>query len=118
MKTHRSAQARVPNLAPNSNFDAGTALEHLRAEMIDVEALTRAAEAAADALPSPVTERQRLVFGRIQSLATKASQQASASLRFANAQVRSVRRADIRGSKHDRVTRFVRGRPPTISTSL
>jgi hypothetical protein len=60
---------------------------NLRAEMIDVEALARAAEAAADALPAPVTERQRLVFGRIQSLVTKTSQQASASLRFANAQV-------------------------------
>ena len=118
MKAHRSTQPRVQNTSQNRTFKAGTALENLRAEMIDVEALTRAAEAAADALPSPVTERQRLVFGRIQSLATKASQQASASLRFANAQVRSVRRADIRGSKHDRVTRFVRGRPPTISTSL
>jgi len=61
--------------------------EHLRAEMIDVESLTRAAEAAADALPTPATERQRLVFGRIQSLVTKTSQQASTSLRFANAQV-------------------------------
>ena len=55
--------------------------------MIDVESLTRAAEAAADALPTPATERQRLVFGRIQSLVTKTSQQASTSLRFANAQV-------------------------------
>jgi len=90
MKTHRSAQARVPNLAPNSNFDAGTALEHLRAEMIDVEALARAAEAAADALPAPATDRLRLVYGRIQSLATKTSQQASASLRFANAQVAAL----------------------------
>jgi len=60
---------------------------NLRAEMTDVEALARAAEAAVDALPAPVTERQRLVFGRIQSLVTKTSQQASASLRFANAQV-------------------------------
>jgi len=53
--------------------------------MIDVEALARAAEA--DALPTPATERQRLVFRGIQSLVTKTSQQASASLRFANAQV-------------------------------
>ena len=55
--------------------------------MVDIEALARAAEAAADALPPPVTARQRVLFGRIQSLATKTSQQASASLRFANAQV-------------------------------
>jgi len=87
MEKHRSTQVRVPNTPQHRNFEAGTALENLRAELIDVEALTRAAEAAADALPTPVTERQRLVFGRVQSLATKASQQASASLRFANAQV-------------------------------
>jgi len=55
--------------------------------LIDVESLTRAAEAAADALPTPATERQRLVFGRIQSLVTKTSQQASTSLRLASAQV-------------------------------
>ena len=90
MSKHRSPQPRVSNETENSNFEAGTALENLRAEFIDVEALARAAEAAAEALPAPVTDRQRLVFGRIQSLATKASQQASASLRFANAQVAAL----------------------------
>jgi hypothetical protein len=55
--------------------------------MVDIEALARSAEAAADALPSPANDRQRLLFGRIQSLVTKTSEQASASLRFANAQV-------------------------------
>ncbi|HEX3759600.1 MAG TPA: hypothetical protein VHW23_12885 [Kofleriaceae bacterium] len=87
MKDHRSTQPTVSNAATDSNFESGTALENLRAEMIDIEALARAAEAAADALPSPTSDRQRLVFGRIQSLTTKASQQAGASLRFANAQV-------------------------------
>jgi len=87
MKQHRSTQPTVSNAAPTSNFEPGTALENLRAEMIDIEALARAAEAAADALPSPASDRQRLVFGRTQSLTTKASQQAGASLRFANAQV-------------------------------
>ena len=87
MKQHRSTQDRVSNEPRNSNFEASTALENLRAELIDVEALARAAEAAADALPAPVTDHQRLVFGRIQSLTTKASEQASASLQFANAQV-------------------------------
>ena len=87
MKQHRSTQPTVSNAAPASNFEPGTALENLRAEMIDIEALARAAEAAADALPAPATARQRVLFGRIQSLATKTSQQASASLRFANAQV-------------------------------
>jgi hypothetical protein len=90
MHHHRSTQARVSKQAENSNFDAGTALENLRAEAVDVEALARAAEAAADALPTPTTDRQRVVFGRIQSLATKASEQASASLRFANAQVAAL----------------------------
>ena len=87
MRTHRSTQARVSNDPQLSNFEPGTALENLRAEMIDIEALARAAEAAADALPFPTSDRQRLVFGRIQSLTTKASHQAGASLRFANAQV-------------------------------
>ena len=58
--------------------------------MIGVEALARAAEAAAEALPAPATDRQRLVFGRIQSLTTKASEQAIASLQFANAQVTAL----------------------------
>jgi hypothetical protein len=87
MKAHRSTQPTVSNATADSNFEAGTALENLRAERIGIEALARAAEAAADALPSPTGDRQRLVFGRIQSLTTKASQQAGASLRFANAQV-------------------------------
>jgi hypothetical protein len=90
MHHHRSTQARVSKEAENSNFDAGTALENLRAEVVDIEALARAAEAAADALPTPTTDRQRMVYGRIQSLATKASEQASASLRFANAQVAAL----------------------------
>ena len=87
MKAHRSTQPTVSNDTADSNFEAGTALENLRAEMIDIEALARAAEAAAEALPFPTSDRQRLVFGRIHSLTTKASEQASASLRFANAQV-------------------------------
>ncbi|HEX2687798.1 MAG TPA: hypothetical protein VHN14_14325 [Kofleriaceae bacterium] len=90
MKAHRSTQVRVSNEPRNSNFEAGTALENLRAKMIDVEALARAAESAAEALPAPATDHQRLVFGRIQSLITKASQQASASLQFANAQVTAL----------------------------
>jgi hypothetical protein len=90
MKQHRSTEVRVSNEPQNSNFEAGTALENVRAEMINIEALARAAEAAADALPAPTTERQRLLFGRIQSLATKTSEQASASLRFANAQVTAL----------------------------
>ena len=57
MKAHRSTQVRVYNDPQNSNFEAGTALENLRAGMIDIEALARAAEAAADALPTPTTDR-------------------------------------------------------------
>ena len=90
MREHRSTQARVSNDPQLSNFEPGTALENLRAEMIDIEALARAAEAAADALPAPTTDRQRVVYGQIQSLATKTSEQASASLRFANAQVAAL----------------------------
>ena len=58
--------------------------------MIDVEAPARAAKTADDVLPAPATDRQHRVFGRIQSLTTKASQQASASLHFANAQVTAL----------------------------
>jgi hypothetical protein len=90
MHSHRSTQHKVSKEAENSNFDAGTALENLRAEVIDIEALARAAEAAAEALPAPTNDHQRVVFGRILSLATKASEQASASLRFANAQVTAL----------------------------
>ena len=90
MRSHRSTQPRVSNEPQNSNFEAGTALENLRAEVVDIEALARAAEAAADGLPTPTIDRQRVVFGRIQSLATKTAQQASASLRFANAQVAAL----------------------------
>ena len=90
MRKHRSPQPRVSNETEDSNFEAGSALENLRAEFIDVEALARAAEAAAEALPTPATDRQRLVFGRIQSLATKTSEQAGASLRLANAQVAAL----------------------------
>jgi hypothetical protein len=89
-RSHRSTQIRVSNEPQNSNFEAATALENLRAEVIEIEALARAAEAAADVLPTPTTERQRLVFGRIQSLVTKTSQQASASLDFANTQVAAL----------------------------
>ena len=90
MRKHRSTQPRVSNEPQNSNFEANTALENLRAEVVDIEALTRAAEAAAEGLPAPTNDRQRIVFGRIQSLTTKASEQASASLRFANAQVAAL----------------------------
>ena len=90
MKEHRSTQPRVSNEAQNSNFEAGTALENLRAEVVTIEALARAAEAAADTLPAPTTDRQRVVYGRIQALTTKASEQASASLHFANAQVTAL----------------------------
>jgi hypothetical protein len=93
MSEHRSTQARVTNEPSNSNFDPATALENLRAEVVDIEALARAAEAAADALPTPATARQRVLFGRIQSLATKMSEQSSASLRFAKRRsLRSRRR--------------------------
>src|SRR6201995_5807219 len=90
MRNHRSPQPRVSNEPQNSNFEAGTVLENLRAEVVDIEALARAAEAAAEALPTPANDRQSVVFGRIQSLATKTSEQASASLRFANAQVTAL----------------------------
>jgi hypothetical protein len=87
MKAHRSTQDKVSHDPQNRNFEAGTALENLHAEVTDIEALARATEAAADALPAPTTGRQRVIFGRIQALATKTSEQASASLHFANAQV-------------------------------
>ena len=90
MSDHRSTQSTVSNDTQNSNFKAGTALENLRAEVIEIEALARAAEAAADGLPAPTTDRQRLVFGRIQSLATKTSEQASAALHYANTQVAAL----------------------------
>ena len=38
-------------------------------------------------LPAPTTEHHEVIFGRIQALAARTSEYASASLRFANAQV-------------------------------
>ena len=61
MKDHRSTHAKVSKEPDNSNFEAGTALENLRAEIVDIEALT-----------------------------TKASEQARASLRFADVQVAAL----------------------------
>ena len=90
MNQHRSTHAKVSKEPENSNFDPGTALENLRAEIIDVEALIHAAAAAVDALPAPATDHQRVVFGRIEALTTKASEQARASLRFANVQVAAL----------------------------
>jgi hypothetical protein len=90
VKHHRSTQDRVPNTTEISNFDAGTALENLRAEVIEIEALARAAEEAADGLPAATTAQQRLAFGRIQTLTTRASKQASASLDYANEQVTAL----------------------------
>jgi hypothetical protein len=90
MSKHRSTQPSVSNDTQNSNFETGTALENLRAEVVEIEALARAAEAAADGLPAPTTDRQRLVFGRIQSLVTKTSEQAGAALHFANTQVAAL----------------------------
>ena len=90
MSAHRNPRPRISNQPQNSNVDAGTVLDQLRADVVDIEALVRATEAAAAALPAPTTDHQRVVFGRIQSLAAKSSEHASASLRFANAQVAAL----------------------------
>ena len=81
MPTHRSTEVRVSNDPQLINFEPGTALENLRAETVDIEALARAAEAAADGLPAPTTDRQRLVFGRIQSLEAPTSSRSAAAER-------------------------------------
>ena len=39
MREHRSTQSKVSKAAEDINFDAGTALENLRAEVVDIEAL-------------------------------------------------------------------------------
>ena len=86
MSTHRSTQPTVSNESQNSNFEAGTVLENLRAEVSGHRG-AHPCRRGGRRSPAPTTDRQRVVFGRIQSLATKTSEQASASLRFANAQV-------------------------------
>lgn len=57
---------------------------------MDIEALARGAEAGTDALPTPTTDRHRVMYRRIQPLAAKASGQASATLRSANAQIAAL----------------------------
>jgi hypothetical protein len=73
-----------------SNCDPVTTLENSAPRWSTSRRVPAPAEAAADALPAPASARQRVLFGRIQSLATKTSQQASASLRFVNAQVTAL----------------------------
>ncbi len=105
MTEHRSTHAKVSKEPENSNFDPGTALENLRAEIIDVEALIHAAAAAVDALPAPATDHQRVVFGRIEALTTKASEQASASLRRSPRTPRRWRHAGRRRKAEQRLGR-------------
>lgn len=89
MHRHRSTQPRVSNEPQNSNFEAGTALENLRAEVVDIEALARAAEAAADAAhaddrspargvrPDPVARHEDLGAGeRVAPLRERAGHRA------------------------------------------
>jgi hypothetical protein len=90
MKAHRSTQPKVTNQTEISNFDPGTALENLRAELIEVEALAHAAEEAANELAMPRNARQRRVIGRIQTLVTKAAERASTALCYGDAQVTSL----------------------------
>ena len=80
MSTIAAPKSTVSNRLQISNFDPGTTLENLRADVVDIEALARAAEAAADALPAPANDHQRILFGRIQSLTTKTCEHASESL--------------------------------------
>jgi hypothetical protein len=77
---------------------------NLRAEVIDIEALARAAEVAADALPVPATARQRVLFGRIQSLATKTSQQASSGRRWRRAGTRPLAESSPSGIQNKQIS--------------
>ena len=76
MRKHRNTQKTVSNQVQNSNCGPGMVLDYLRADVVDIEALARTAEAAADALPAPAND-QRILFGRIQSLATKTCEHAA-----------------------------------------
>jgi hypothetical protein len=62
--------------------------------VINIAALACAAEATAEALPIPTTDRQRVVFGRILSLATKTWEQTSASLPLRKRAGQRAHRAD------------------------
>ena len=58
MPTHRSTEVRVSNDPQLINFEPGTALENLRAEIVDIEALARAAQAAAGLRSTPIADER------------------------------------------------------------
>ena len=90
MQGHRSTPPRVSRDPQHRNFDLAAALRNLRMDVVELEALARATEAAAELLPAPTTEHHEVIFGRIQALASRTSEYASASLRFANAQIAAL----------------------------
>jgi hypothetical protein len=94
MQGHRSTPSRVSRDPQHRNFDRNfdlaAALKNLRTDVVEIEALARATEAAAELLPAPTAEHHEVIFGRIQALAARTSEYASASLRFANAQVAAL----------------------------
>ena len=94
MSGHRSTPSRVSRDPQHRNFDhnfdLAAALKNLRTDVVEIEALARATEAAVELLPAPTTEHHEVIFGRIQALAARTAEYASASLQFANAQVAAL----------------------------
>jgi hypothetical protein len=80
MRYHRNPQARVSNKAHADNFDPGDALELLYGELVEVEALARAAGEAVTLLPSTASAKLRRIFARLHVLVTRTENEASTAL--------------------------------------
>jgi hypothetical protein len=87
MSTHRNPRSRVSNKPHADNFNPGDAIERLYVELVEVEALARAAGEAVTELPSASSARLRRIFARLYTLVTKTAIQASAALTLSESMV-------------------------------
>jgi hypothetical protein len=90
MQTHRYPQVRVSNKAHADNFDPGDGLEQLHTELVEVEALARAAGEAVTLLPSASSAKVRRIFARLHVLVTRTAHEAGAALTLSEKLVSSL----------------------------
>ena len=90
MAKHRSPRNRVSKPVPPHNtddtdtlvtFNPAEALQGLYLEVVDLEALTNAANEAVVHLPFPSEREARLPFNRVYTLVTKIAEETSALVR-------------------------------------
>jgi hypothetical protein len=90
MHVHRYPQVRVSNKAHADNFDPGDGLEQLHTELVEVEALARAAGEAVTLLPSASSAKVRRIFARLHVLVSRTANEAGAALSLSEKLVSSL----------------------------